>query len=111
MIAAAGAGPEPIPYRELTSAKLTEAIQFCLQVDAQTAAKSISASMNREAGVRAAVNSFYANLPISEMFCDLMPGQPAVWQYRRKDTHFKLSGVAAEVLTSHHKVDGHKLKL
>jgi hypothetical protein len=111
MIAAAGAGPDPIPHKSLTSAKRVDAIQFCLQPEAKAAAQSIAASMSQEEGVRTAVNSFYANLPVSDMSCDLLPNQPAVWEYQRKGKLFKLSGVAAEILVSRLKVDPTKLKL
>lgn len=111
MIAAAGAGPEPIPYRSLTSTNLAEAIQFCLRPEAQIAAQSIAESMSREQGVKTAVSSFYANLPVSDMYCDLLEDQPAVWQYQRKGKRLKLSGVAAEILTNRLKVDRDKLKL
>lgn len=111
MIAAAGAGPEPIPYRSLTSTNLSEAIQFCLRPEAQVAARSIAASMSREEGVKTAVSSFYANLPVSDMCCDLLSDQPAVWEYQRKGKRLKLSGVAAESLTNRLKIDRDKLKL
>lgn len=111
MIAAAGAGPEPIPYRTLTSADLADAIRFCLRPEARTAARSIAASMSREEGVKAAVKSFYANLPVSDMSCDLLHDRPAVWEYQRKGKSYRLSGVAAEVLVDHLKVDSRKLRL
>lgn len=111
MIAAAGAGPDPIPYRSLTSANLAEAIQFCLRPEAQVAAQSIATSMSREEGVRTAVSSFYANLPVSDMYCDLLNDQPAVWEYQRKGKRLKLSGVAAELLTNRLKIDRDKLKV
>lgn len=111
MIAAAGAGPEPIPYRSLTSANLIEAIQFCLRPEAQIAAQSIAGSMSREEGVKTAAASFYANLPASDMYCDLLNDQPAVWEYQRKGKRLKLSGVAAEILINRLKVDCDKLKV
>lgn len=111
MIAAAGAGPEPIPYRSLTSTNLTEAIQFCLRPEARIAAQSIAASMSREEGVKTAVSSFYANLPVSDMYCDLLNDEAAVWEYQRKGKRLKLSGVAAEILTSRLKIDRDKLKV
>ncbi|KAK6187985.1 hypothetical protein LQW54_013583, partial [Pestalotiopsis sp. IQ-011] len=111
MIAAAGAGPEPIPYRTLTSADLADAVRFCLQPEPPTAAQSIAASMSREEGVKAAVKSFYTNLPVSDMSCDLLHDRPAVWEYQRKGKRYRLSGVAAEVLVNHRKVDSRKLRL
>lgn len=111
MIAAAGAGPDPIPYRSLTSANLAEAIQYCLRPEAQIAAQSIAAGMSGEEGVKTAVASFYGNLPVSGMYCDLINDQPAVWEYQRRGKRLKLSGVAAEILISRLKVDRDKLKM
>ncbi|KAK6217964.1 hypothetical protein LQW54_003020 [Pestalotiopsis sp. IQ-011] len=49
--------------QSLTVENLEAAIKFCLSAEAQTAAQGIAAKMRSESGVRAAVASFYANLP------------------------------------------------
>jgi hypothetical protein len=55
MVASTGAGPAPIPHKELTVDALTEGIRYCLSERAATAASAIAAKMDSEAGVHAAV--------------------------------------------------------
>jgi hypothetical protein len=111
MIAAAGAGPEPIPQKSLNSQNLMEAIQFCLSPDASTAAQKIANKMRRESGVAQAVRSFHANLPLEKIRCDMLPYRPAVWSYKRDGFRLKLSKLAAEVLANHLRVEFKSLKL
>jgi len=117
MIAAAGAGPQPIHHKTLTEEKLTAAIHYCLSDEARTAASSISRRMRQEDGVSSAVESFQINLPVEQMHCDLLVDQVAVWQYllknkgSKKKTPIKLSDEAAFVLVEHKKIDAKHLKL
>ncbi|KAL3478914.1 hypothetical protein BJX99DRAFT_245163 [Aspergillus californicus] len=96
IVARAGAGPEPIRYKELTSEKLTTAIQKALEGDTLIKAAEIGESMRAEEGVRNAVCSFYHHLDAQTQQCELCPGRPAVWWVKKK--HIKLSAFAATVL-------------
>ncbi|KAM0415881.1 hypothetical protein ACHAPT_013143 [Fusarium lateritium] len=78
MVAAAGAGPEPIPQKSLTVERLAEAIRFCLTPEAAEAAAKIAAKMRAESGVKAAVASFHNHLPQDNLECDIVKGQPAI---------------------------------
>lgn len=111
IVAAANAGPPPIAYKALSSDNLEDAIRFCLGEDIRASVQSIAKKMNQESGVRRAVKAFHAHLPIADLPCDILDNRPAVWKYRRKGKHFKLSGIAAEVLIDHLKVDPKKLRL
>lgn len=111
MIAAAGAGPEPVPYKSLSHSKLSEALKFCLRDEVATAARCIGMNMSREDGVNQAVNSFYANLPVQNLFCDLLGDRPAVWAYKRKGKQYKVSGDAAEILARYAQIERGALKL
>ncbi|KAH8662574.1 sterol glucosyltransferase [Xylariales sp. PMI_506] len=112
MVAASGAGPEPIPYRSLNSALLALAISYCLTDEAAQAARELSRRMQAESGVQRAVQSFHDNLPASTVNCDIIKGRPAVWRYHYKGKKpLMLSGVAASVLADHLKIDLDKLKL
>ncbi|TIA11655.1 UDP-Glycosyltransferase/glycogen phosphorylase [Aureobasidium pullulans] len=102
MIASAGAGPEPLPPRDMTPAKLAEAIRFLIREETSVAAKAIAALMQDEEGVRSAVDSFHRHLPIAAMKCDLISDQPAVWTLKSGGKKIKLSKLAAEVLISQH---------
>lgn len=110
MVAAAGAGPKPIPQSSLSVDTLVDAIQFCLTPQAREAAQGIAAKMRTENGVKAAVASFHANLPVRELGCDIIKGQPAAWVYPVKNTRIRLSKVAAEVLASHLMINADRLK-
>lgn len=110
MVAAAGVGPEPIPHKLLTAPKLSQAIKFCLSQNAVAAAKEVSTRMYNETGVRTAVESFHRNLPTENMYCDLLPKYPAVWQIKVAGKTLKLSKVAAEMLISEHLIVGKDLK-
>ncbi|KPM42464.1 Sterol 3-beta-glucosyltransferase UGT80B1 [Neonectria ditissima] len=111
MAAAANAGPRPIPYKALDSDNLAGAIRFCLKEDVVASARTIALKMENESGVKRAAQSFHANLPMVGLPCDILKDRPAVWEYHRKDKVVKLSGVAAEVLFDHLKIDKKHLKL
>lgn len=111
MIAAAGAGPKPIPHKTLSVDNLVEAIQYCVTPQASDAAQQIAAKMRTESGVKSAVASFHANLPALNLECDLIKGQPAVWTYKSKGTRVKMSKLAAELLSTHRKIDHGSLKM
>jgi hypothetical protein len=111
MVAAAGAGPSPIPHKELTVDVLAEGIRYCLSDRATTAASIMAAKMNAEAGVSAAVSSFHRNLPLDRLRCDLYPGQPAVWTYSRKGRKWKLSKIAAQILVAEGIIDQKNLNM
>ncbi|KAL0933992.1 Sterol 3-beta-glucosyltransferase UGT80B1-like protein 1 [Colletotrichum truncatum] len=111
MVAAAGAGPKPIPQKDLTVETLSEAIRVCLTPEVAEAARKLAMRMKDESGVKAATAAFHANLPLNVLGCDILKEQPAVWMYRHKNSRVKLSKAAAEILTSHLKVDVARLKL
>ena len=112
MVAAAGAGPQPIPYKTLDSAKLAAAIRICLAPETASAGASIAARMKHECGVREAANSFHRSLPLETMSCKLMECQNVVWLWHRKNSRvLKLSDRAAFILLKHNKVDAKDLEL
>ncbi|KAH6628959.1 UDP-glucose,sterol transferase [Boeremia exigua] len=96
MVAAAGAGPDPIPYDTLTSQSLREGIMFCLLPEAKTAARRIAAQISNEDGIKAAVLSFHANLPLETMQCNIIPHLPASWIYKKMP--IRLSKLVAQTL-------------
>ncbi|KAB8244510.1 hypothetical protein BDV35DRAFT_394771 [Aspergillus flavus] len=93
MVAAAGAGPTPIPHRELTVDALVEGIRYCLSEQAGTAASTLAAKMQSEAG------------------CDLVPDLPAVWSFSKNRRKLKLSKVAAEILVANGSIDAKRLTM
>ncbi|KAL0934371.1 UDP-glucose,sterol transferase [Colletotrichum truncatum] len=101
MVANAGAGPKPIPQKQLNPENLTAAIRYCLSPKAVAAAQQIAAQMEAEQGVRAAADSWWRQLPLNRMQCDLIPSQAAAWNYSKLKKPLKLSKMAAEILLSH----------
>lgn len=112
MIAAAGAGPLPIPYRSVTSQNLAEAITFCLHEDTAMAAQAIAIKMEDESGVQAATQSFHRNLPLDRFRCRLLPDQPANWVYKNSLAKpLYLSKIAAKILVDDSRLDWKHLLL
>ena len=111
MIAAAGAGPLPIPQRELTTESLSEAIRYCLSNEAASAAALIAQKMQSEVGVEAAVRSFHRNLPLKNIPCDVMIHLPATFCFSKGKDDIKLSSLAAEAVLSESFKDAKHLKL
>ncbi|KAJ7684426.1 glycosyltransferase family 1 protein [Mycena polygramma] len=96
MIHKAGAGPEPIPHKQLNIDKLRDALRFAVSPAVKNAAKRMAEQINSEDGVRRGVDSFYRHLPLLNMRCDLDPSRLAVWW--STEYCLKLSGFAAQVL-------------
>ncbi|KAK4118847.1 glycosyltransferase family 1 protein [Parathielavia appendiculata] len=112
MVAAAGAGPSPIPQKKLNATNLAEAIRFCLSPEASDAARRMARQMRSENGVARAVASFHANLPLEKMRCDVMPHLVAAWSLKtkRRRRPVKISKEVAEILVAEEKVKPHNLK-
>ncbi|KAF5871600.1 putative sterol glucosyltransferase protein [Botrytis fragariae] len=111
MINAAGAGPAPVPFKSLDTKNLVEGLRFCLTKEAAIAAGKIASKMETEDGVKTAVRSFHANLPLEDLRCDLLPDKPAAWQYKHKDQNIKLSKFAVQILLKNKRLDQEKIKL
>lgn len=111
MVAAAGAGPDPIPHQELSVDILAEGIRYCFTEQAVTAASTIAIKMASETGVQAAVSAFHQNLPLERLSCDIYSGEPAVWSYSTGDTEVKLSKVGAAALVAQNLIDPKRLKM
>lgn len=111
MVATAGAGPAPIPHKQLTVDALAEGIRYCLSERAATAASAIAQKMSSESGVQAAVTSFHRNLPLDRLQCDLYPSQPAVWSLSLSRQNLKLSKIAAEKLVADKSIDKKNLTM
>ncbi|KAH7138489.1 hypothetical protein B0J11DRAFT_16631 [Dendryphion nanum] len=111
MVAAAGAGPMPIPQRELNTEILSQAINYCLSNEAVVAAAGIARKMQSEVGVETAARSFHRNLPITNMLCDVNPNLPAAFCFSKGKDKIKLSALAAEVVLARNPTDAKHLTL
>jgi hypothetical protein len=111
MVHTAGAGPAPVPHKLLDTQKLAQGLSYCLTEEAAVAAKKIALQMSTEDGVKTAVRSFHANLPVESMQCDLLPDQPAAWRYKHGSANVQLSKLATEILLKNEKIEQKNLKL
>ncbi|KAI4702974.1 hypothetical protein J4E81_001847 [Alternaria sp. BMP 2799] len=109
MIARAGAGPDPIPYRQLTSDKLADAINFCLKPESLERAKDLASKIATERGSDMGAQSFHQYLDLDRLRCNLAPSRVAVWRIKR--TQIRLSAFAACTLANAGLLDFHDLKL
>ncbi|KAH8747024.1 hypothetical protein F5883DRAFT_584558, partial [Diaporthe sp. PMI_573] len=110
VVAAAGAGPKPIPQKGLRVDNLVEAIEFITSPAAYNAASTIAAQMRQEVGVDAAIHSFHRNLPIAALTCDVIPGQAARWLTTKHGKSVKLCDAAVAVLIAQKRIQLSQLK-
>ena len=109
MVARAGAGPDPIPNKELTAEKLAEAINFCLKPESQERAQELSSKIAKEKGSDVGAQSFHQNLDVDKLRCTVAPSKIAVWRLRR--TEVRLSALAACTLANEGLLNFQDLKL
>jgi hypothetical protein len=96
MVAKAGAGPAPIPYKDLTADGLADAIAHALEPDSLMRAQEMARKIAAEDGMARGAQSFHAALDVDGMRCQIFPDKPAVWRVRR--TQIRLSALAAYAL-------------
>ena len=109
MVARAGAGPMPIPYKTLTADKLADQILTALKPESLERAKELSQKINAEHGNEAGAESFHKQLHMDTLRCSLDPTKVAVWRIRHTD--IRLSALGAHVLGNEGLVDFGDLKL
>lgn len=96
IVAHSGAGPLPIPHKQLTATNLRNAIAEALEPSTKEQALKISEQMKGESGVRDSVRSFHRHLDLKRLRCSICPDRAAVWHL--KHTAVGLSAFAAAVL-------------
>lgn len=109
MIARAGAGPEPVPYKQLTADALAAAIQEALKPTTLARAEELGARIREEQGTDLGGKSFHDRLDTDSLRCSLVPSRVAVWRVRR--SKIKLSALAAAVLLREGIISQSDLKL
>ncbi|KAI1669637.1 glucosyl/glucuronosyl transferase [Pyrenophora tritici-repentis] len=109
MVARAGAGPDPISYKQLTADKLADAINFCLRPESLENAKQLASRIATEQGCDTGAQLFHQFLEPDRLRCNLAPSRPGVWRVKR--TKIKLSAFAACTLANENLLDFQDLKL
>ncbi|KAI0966464.1 hypothetical protein F4678DRAFT_449497 [Xylaria arbuscula] len=96
MVARAGAGPDPIPYKKLTAEGLAEAIRIAVKAETQEKAKELGQRIREEQGSDIGAQSFHKHLDVDALRCTIAPSRVAVWRVRRSQV--RLSALAAATL-------------
>jgi UDP:flavonoid glycosyltransferase YjiC (YdhE family) len=109
MIARAGAGPEPIPHKQLTANKLADAIDFCLKPESLDRAKELAGKITAERGSDTGAQLLHQYLEVDRLRCTLAPSRAATWRVKR--TQVRLSAFAACTLVNASLLDFQSLKL
>ncbi|KAF7543448.1 hypothetical protein G7Z17_g10726 [Cylindrodendrum hubeiense] len=109
MIARSKAGPDPIPYKDLTAEKLAEAIRFCLQPETLNQATQLGQRIREEKGTDTGGQNFHDHLDTEKLRCTVAPSRAAAWRVRR--TQVQLSPFAAAVLVDEGLLEYSNLKL
>jgi UDP:flavonoid glycosyltransferase YjiC (YdhE family) len=109
MIARAGAGPDPIPHRQLTADKLADAINICLKAETMERAKELASKIEVEQGSDMGAQSFHQHLEVDRLRCTLAPSRAATWRIKRSQV--RLSAYAACTLANAELLDFRDLKL
>jgi hypothetical protein len=109
MVARAGAGPDPIPHKQLSSDNLAHAINFCLKPESLERASELASKISKERGSDMGAQSFHQYLEPDRLRCTLAPSRAAVWRIKR--TQIRLSAFAACTLANANLLDFQDLKL
>lgn len=94
----AGAGPAPIPYKQLTAQKLAAAIEEALKPSSLEKANELGEKIREEKGTDIGGKAFHDHLRVNDLRCSLAPSRVAVWRIKR--TEIRLSALAATVLAN-----------
>jgi len=95
-IARAGAGPRPIPFRELKADKLAAAIESALSPTIRRFAQEFGRRIEGEQGADMSALVFHERLDLNILRCSLDPSRNAVWKVRR--SNLRVSAFCATVL-------------
>ncbi|KAI4254820.1 MAG: hypothetical protein LQ352_002874, partial [Teloschistes flavicans] len=114
MVAKAGAGAEPIPYKHLTAEGLAEGLKQCLTPEAKTNAQKLARDIEHEGdGAQNALDSFHRHLPLqgkNSMRCSVIQDKVAVWEFKQASL-LQLSALAAAMLVEKKKIKWNDLRL
>ena len=109
MVAKAGAGPSPIPSKQLASDNLSAAIFEALKPTTLSRAQELGSKIASETGTEVGAQSFHDKLNVDSLRCMLAPSRTAVWRVKRTD--IRLSSFAAATLGNEGLLDFNDLKL
>ncbi|KAK4618086.1 Sterol 3-beta-glucosyltransferase UGT80B1, partial [Fulvia fulva] len=110
IVARAGAGPEPIPIKQLTASRLADAITFCMKPESLENAKTLASKIAAERpGSEVGAELFHQCLESDRLRCTLTPSRTAVWRVKR--SKIRLSALATCTLANVNMLEFDDLKL
>lgn len=109
MIAKAGAGPVPIPFKKMTSETLAASITFALKEEVKVAVQAMAAQIAEEDGAAETAADMEQALNLDEMRCHVCPERLAIWKDKKTGAH--LSGMAASTLAEQELIHPKDLRL
>jgi len=110
MIARAGAGPDPVPFKKMTDDTSAHSIKAALSPEVQAAAKKMGEQVHDEAdGASAAAQNFQSTVGVESLRCHICRDRVAVWRLHK--TNLRLSTLAASTLLNENVIKLHQLKL
>ncbi|OHW99369.1 glycosyltransferase family 28 domain-containing protein [Colletotrichum incanum] len=109
MIARAGAGPAPVPFKEMTADTLATSITFALKPEVQVAVQQMAQRIAEEDGAGDTAKDIQERLSLDTMRCDLCPERLANWRHRKTGAH--LSNFAVGCLVDKGYMKPHDFKL
>ncbi|KAH8805477.1 hypothetical protein F5884DRAFT_708908 [Xylogone sp. PMI_703] len=98
MVAKAGAGPQPIPFKQLTPDNLAAGISTALAPETVEAAARLGQKIATENGRELAAEDFHDGVDLANLRCEFSPERKAIWRLSKTD--IKLSAFAAAVLSN-----------
>ena len=109
MVAKAGAGPKPIPSKQLNADNLAAGILEALKPTTLARAQELGAKISSEKGTDVGAKDFNDKLDVDSLRCSLAPSRAAAWRVKR--TQIRLSAFAATTLGNEGLLDFNDLKL
>jgi hypothetical protein len=94
MIAKAGAGPEPIPFKKMTEDSLAQSITTALSPEIQEGVKIMSEKIAKEDGAAEAAKAFSNSIDMDSMRCLVSPDRVAAWRIKNSDIRLSLAASA-----------------
>ncbi|EXJ71992.1 uncharacterized protein A1O5_04495 [Cladophialophora psammophila CBS 110553] len=114
MVARAGAGPTPVPSKELTADRLANAILEALKPETLERARELGERIKEEKGTEVGAASFHTQMGVNHLRCQMAPSRPAVWSVKTKGSNtedIRLSAFAATVLGNEGLLDVNQLTI
>lgn len=108
-ISEAGAGPTPVPFKEMTAESLAASIEFALEPEVQEAVQAMADRIAVEEGAGETAGDFQERVGIDQMRCDICPDKLAVWTHKKTGAH--LSGFAVSCLVDNGFIEPRDIKL